>query len=175
MFQGSVPPYYIDVGNTSHFMRYLHLRKRLVSHLAIKNGGHDYMGRSSAAGALGILVHNLDTLAHDTNFSPEGCDTKYNTITAGTGATTLSIYDFADAHNVTLIGGYHQTITASGDWVLGGGHSILSPVYGLGIDRIVQFKLVTPDGRAAAHRKRMPERRFVLGVAWPRRDLRCCP
>jgi hypothetical protein len=29
---------------------------------------------------------------------------------------------------------------------MGGGHSVLTPVYGLGVDRVVQFKVVTPDG-----------------------------
>lgn len=29
----------------------------------------------------------------------------------------------------------------------GGGHSILSPNFGLGIDRVVEFKVVTPDGQ----------------------------
>ncbi|KAJ8074384.1 hypothetical protein PM082_015284 [Marasmius tenuissimus] len=29
----------------------------------------------------------------------------------------------------------------------GGGHGVLSPVYGLGVDRVIQFKVVTPDGK----------------------------
>ena len=29
----------------------------------------------------------------------------------------------------------------------GGGYSLLSPVYGLAVDRVVQIKVVTPDGR----------------------------
>lgn len=29
----------------------------------------------------------------------------------------------------------------------GGGHSVLSPVYGLGVDRVLQYKIVTPDGQ----------------------------
>lgn len=28
----------------------------------------------------------------------------------------------------------------------GGGHSVLSPVFGLGVDRVLQFRLITPDG-----------------------------
>lgn len=36
-----------------------------------------------------------------------------------------------------MIGGYAQTIAASGGWVQGGGHSVLSPNYGLGVDRVV--------------------------------------
>lgn len=62
------------------------------------------------------------------------------------------LYDFADQNNVTAIGGYHQTIgigyflVSFGETVMnrllltilqGGGHSILSPVYGLGVDRVV--------------------------------------
>jgi hypothetical protein len=53
------------------------------------------------------------------------------------GTYFQQIYDFAEKHNITVIGGYHQTIAASGGWVQGGGHSILSPVYGLGVDRVV--------------------------------------
>jgi hypothetical protein len=53
------------------------------------------------------------------------------------GAYFQLIYDFAEANNITAIGGYHETIAASGGWVQGGGHSILSPNYGLGVDRVV--------------------------------------
>ena len=53
------------------------------------------------------------------------------------GAYFQQIYEFAEANSITFIGGYHQTIAASGGWVQGGGHSILSPVYGLGADRVV--------------------------------------
>ena len=72
------------------------------------------------------------------------------------------LYAFADAHNVTAIGGYHQTV-GTGYFLVrfllfcrkrlptselqGGGHSVLSPVYGLGVDRVAQIKIVTPDGR----------------------------
>ena len=72
------------------------------------------------------------------------------------------LYAFADKQNVTAIGGYHQTV-GTGYFLVqfllfcwrrllmialqGGGHSILSPVYGLGVDRLVQIKVVTPDGQ----------------------------
>jgi hypothetical protein len=37
-------------------------------------------------------------------------------------------------------------VGVSGGWVQGGGHGVLSPVYGLGIDRVLEFTLVAPDG-----------------------------
>lgn len=64
----------------------------------------------------------------------------------GAGVPFKDVYEFADANNVTIIGAYHQTVAPSGGWVMGGGHSVLTPVYGLGVDRVLQFKIVTPDG-----------------------------
>ncbi|KAA1467757.1 FAD-binding domain-containing protein [Dentipellis sp. KUC8613] len=146
-FQGSVPPFYIDVRDASDAQAAFAFAKKTGVNLAIKNGGHDYKGRSSGVGALGVWVHNLNSKAYDAQFKPQGCNATYNAITIGTGVPFQDIYEFADANNVTFIGGYHQTIAGGGGWVLGGGHSILTPVYGLGIDRVVEFKIVTPDGQ----------------------------
>lgn len=47
-----------------------------------------------------------------------------------------------------LTGGYFfcsGTVSASGGWISGAGHSIVSPTYGLGIDNAVQFRLVLPS------------------------------
>lgn len=48
--------------------------------------------------------------------------------------TLLDVYKAADEHNVTVIGPNSRTVGAAGGWVLGGGHSVLSSVYGLGVD-----------------------------------------
>jgi hypothetical protein len=61
-----------------------------------------------------------------------------------------------------VVGGSSYSVGAAGGWVLGGGHSSLSPQYGLGVDSefslielisflddfadVVQFEIVTPDG-----------------------------
>jgi FAD/FMN-containing dehydrogenase len=67
-------------------------------------------------------------------------------MTVGAGVGWQEVYEWAETLGITAIGGYHQTVGASGGWLTGGGHSILSPVYGLGVDRVVQIKVVTPDG-----------------------------
>ncbi|KAF8916797.1 hypothetical protein CPB85DRAFT_252528 [Mucidula mucida] len=104
-------------------------------------------GRSSLKGWLGLWTRNLDTFSYSDEFVPKGGNVTYErAITIGAGVTFESLYAFADMNNVTFIGGYHQTVGPSGGWVMGGGHSILSPVYGLGVDRVLQFRVVTPDG-----------------------------
>ncbi|KAI1370370.1 hypothetical protein F4677DRAFT_451445 [Hypoxylon crocopeplum] len=147
--QGSVPSYYIDVREALDVNAALNFSRKHRVPLAIKNSGHDYMTRNSQKGSLALWVHNLQDLSFYDDFVPEGCtaDTGVGlAITAGTGVSTNDLYNFANEHGSTFIGGYSPTVAASGGWVLGGGHSVLSPVYGLGADRVVEFKIVTPDG-----------------------------
>ncbi|OTA52720.1 isoamyl alcohol oxidase [Hypoxylon sp. EC38] len=147
--QGSVPSYYIEVEDVSDINIALKFTREYRVPLVIKNSGHDYMTRNSQKGSLALWVHKLQDLAFRENFVPEGCTDDFNVgraITAGTGVSTGEMYKFAHKHESTFIGGYSATVAASGGWVLGGGHSVLSPVYGLGADRVVEFKIVTPDG-----------------------------
>ncbi|KAI1772195.1 FAD-binding domain-containing protein [Hypoxylon cercidicola] len=147
--QGSVPSYYIEVLEVSDINAALNFSKEHRVPLIIKNSGHDYLTRNSQKGSIALWVHKLQGLAFHNDFVPEGCkrdSSAGRAITAGTGVSTGDIHNFADEHGSTFVGGYSPTVAASGGWVLGGGHSVLSPVYGLGADRVVQFKIVTPDG-----------------------------
>ncbi|KAI0120799.1 FAD-binding domain-containing protein [Hypoxylon sp. NC0597] len=147
--QGSVPSYYIEVETISDINTALNFTREYRVPLVIKNSGHDYMTRNSQKGSLALWMHKLQDLAFRENFVPEGCPDDFNVgraITAGTGVSTNDMYEFAHKHESTFVGGYSPTVAASGGWVLGGGHSVLSPVYGLGADRVVEFKIVTPDG-----------------------------
>ncbi|KAK0185939.1 FAD-binding domain-containing protein [Armillaria mellea] len=120
--QGSVSPYYIDVRSVKDVQKAFEFSKATGIHLSIKASGHDYKGRSSLRGSLSLWLF------------------------LQAGVPFQDVYEFADANNVTIIGAYHQTVAPSGGWVMGGGHSVLTPVYGLGVDRVLQFKIVTPDG-----------------------------
>ncbi|PBK83133.1 FAD-binding domain-containing protein [Armillaria gallica] len=144
--QGSVPPYYIDVHSAEDVQKAFGFSKATGVHLSIKASGHDYKGRSSLRGSLSLWTRNLSGLKYSADFVPEGGNKSYRAITMGAGVPFKDVYEFADANNVTIIGAYHQTVAPSGGWVLGGGHSVLTPVYGLGVDRVLQFKIVTPDG-----------------------------
>ncbi|GAW08738.1 FAD-binding domain-containing protein [Lentinula edodes] len=87
-----------------------------------------------------------DVLAALSFVNETGANETYPAITIGAGVPFEDVYAFAEENNITVVGGYHQTIAASGGWVQAGGHSILSPIYGLGVDRVLQYKIVTLDG-----------------------------
>ncbi|KAK0492128.1 FAD-binding domain-containing protein [Armillaria luteobubalina] len=128
----------IDIRSAEDVQKAFEFSKATGVHLSIKASGHDYKGRSSLRGSLSLW------LTYSAEFVPEGGSKSYMAITMGAGVPFKDVYEFADANNVTVIGAYHQTVAPSGGW--GGGHSVLTPVYGLGVDRVLQFKIVTPDG-----------------------------
>ncbi|TPX15357.1 uncharacterized protein E0L32_004634 [Thyridium curvatum] len=147
--QGNLPDYYVEVATPADVQAALAFSEKTGTRLSIKNTGHDYLARSSGKGTLMLWTRKLQGLSYDAAFVPEGCsgEKPVQAITTGAGVNFDQAYAFADEHNVTLLGGYSSTVGASGGWVMGGGHSVLSTVYGLGIDRVVQFKIVTPDGQ----------------------------
>ncbi|PVH97994.1 FAD-binding domain-containing protein [Periconia macrospinosa] len=147
-FQGNVPSYYVEVGDVQDVITAFQFAKLHGITVSIKNTGHDYLTRNTLRSSLSIWTHHLRHLSFSPNFSPAGCHSShsYQAITVGAGVNFDELYTFAEEHNSTSIGGYASTVGASGGWLLGGGHSNLSPVYGLGVDRVVEITLVTPDG-----------------------------
>lgn len=146
--QGSISPYYIEVQSASDVRAALAFSRENGVRLSIKNSGHDYLGRSSLKGSLALWMRKVGGLTRTKEFIPEGCHdvAPIDIITTAAGVNSDEVYKFADAESVTFIGGYASTIGVAGGWVQGGGHSVLSPVYGLGIDRVVQYKVITADG-----------------------------
>lgn len=116
--------------------------------LIVKNTGHDYIGRSIAPGALSIWTHHLnDILIHEKEFKLDGCDITIEgtAFTVGAGAQMWDIYSATDAINQTIVGGGGKSVGIGG-YITGGGHSILSPRYGLAADQVLQMEMVTPGG-----------------------------
>ena len=74
-------------------------------------------------------------------------------------------YEHADQLNITIVGGTANQVGTSGGWLMvrgqvffpsaeaymlilnqGGGHSMLTPMWGLGVDNLLEMDIVTPDG-----------------------------
>ncbi|KAG8721223.1 hypothetical protein FRC08_014956 [Ceratobasidium sp. 394] len=140
--------------------------------LSIKNTGHDFAGKSMAPGTPSLWTHNTKYINHNRPFVPDKCSVQgVLALTCCAGQDMESVFLFAETNNITFVGGSAKTVGAAGGWVMndllslykrGGGHSILSNTYGLGVDRILQFRIVRPT--AGHHRQRLPEHRPTLGV-----------
>ncbi|KAJ7728408.1 FAD-binding domain-containing protein [Mycena maculata] len=146
--QGSVPLFYIDVQDASDVQTAFAFSKENGVPLVVKNTGHDYIGRSSAPGSLALWTHKLQSLSYDASFVPDGCPASYAKpgVTIGAGAIVNDVVAFAEANNITLVAGAETSVGPSGGWVMGGGHGALANTLGLGVDRVLEFKVVTPTG-----------------------------
>ncbi|KAJ7081459.1 FAD-binding domain-containing protein [Mycena crocata] len=156
-FQGSIPPYYIDVQTADDVIAGINVAKKTGVQLIVKNTGHDYIGRSSAPKSLALWMKHLTSQKFSNNFVPEGCKASAGR-TMTNGVTNVYVWldvaypvanqnTDADANNATVVGGAFQTVGASGGWMLGGGHGFLTGKDGVGVDSILQYKVVTPDGK----------------------------
>ncbi|KAJ7497733.1 FAD-binding domain-containing protein [Mycena latifolia] len=146
--QGSVSPHYIDVTCAQDVQAAFAFSEKTGVHVIIKNTGHDYKGRSSSPDSLGLWSHNLKFMSYSSRFTPRGCpaNTKFSAATVGAGVQHTELFEFAEAHNVTLPGGACSSVGVTGGYLQGGGHSWLSNIYGLAVDRVLEFEVVTPTG-----------------------------
>lgn len=84
---------------------------------------------------------------HDV-FKPAGCHFTIDSpaVTVGGGSPLSLLYDELDKINQTVVGGGSKSVTVGG-YLTGGGHSILSPRYGMAADNVLELEVVTPMGK----------------------------
>ena len=156
--QGSIPPVGVDARSGSDVQAAVNFAKQHNLKLVIKTTGHDFLGRSTARGSFLIWTHNMKQTVYNPTFVPEGAPvTTENTfngdlpfivsyfqlliisylsyisaVTLGAGVQWSEAFDFIEKHGRLVVGGAVASVGAAGGWVMGGGHSALSPTFGLG-------------------------------------------
>jgi len=90
----------------------------------------------------------MKNISYDSAFVPEGAPSSetYNAFTFGAGVQWFEAYDAAEKEGRHIVGGLGVTVGTTGGWIQGGGHSSLSPTYGLGVDNAVQMTVVVSTG-----------------------------
>ena len=99
--------------------------------------------------SLSIWTHHLRRIEwHALNFSPQGCGITLNAtaVTVGSGTQMRELYRSAGDKNMMIVGGSSTTVSVGG-YLIAGGHSPLSPLYGMGADNVLELEVVTSDGK----------------------------
>jgi hypothetical protein len=68
-------------------------------------------------------------------------------IKLGAGVLAAEAYVAANNNGYRVVGGTCPTVGISGGYTQGGGHSILSSLYGLSADNVLEWEVVTADGK----------------------------
>ncbi|KAF8921768.1 hypothetical protein BGZ58_003873, partial [Dissophora ornata] len=148
--QGAVPVWTVKATTVADVVETVRFASKHNIRLAIKNTGHDFLGRSTAPSSISLWVTAMNQIQVVDAFVPE-CDSPLDTegvpaIVLGPGALWGEVYRVIDQHNRIVIGGDHYSVGAVGGFCLGGGHGPLSPRHGLYADNVLQYKVVTADG-----------------------------
>eukprot|EP01062_Namystynia_karyoxenos_P002018 TRINITY_DN1069_c0_g1_i1.p1 TRINITY_DN1069_c0_g1~~TRINITY_DN1069_c0_g1_i1.p1 ORF type:complete len:562 (+),score=155.17 TRINITY_DN1069_c0_g1_i1:79-1686(+) len=112
---------------------------------AVRTSGHDYAGRSAAFGSLLIWLYGFDQIRIDEKYD-DGCTKDVAAVTVQGGTTWEDVYPRISPR-WHVVGGNALTVSAAGGYVQGGGHSAMSPNYGLSADNVLSYTVVVPDGR----------------------------
>lgn len=139
------PAYIISATNAADVQAGINFARDHNIRLIVKGTGHDFPGRSSGSGSLSIYTHNIRGMTmnmHDSYALRYG---GIASVTIPAGHQMRDVYTFAAANNITIVGGADPNVGIGG-WILNGGHSPLSSLYGLGADQILSLEVVTEDG-----------------------------
>ncbi|KAJ8085852.1 hypothetical protein PM082_004671 [Marasmius tenuissimus] len=142
---GNYVQYAVNVSSPEHIVRTLRFVREQNVRFVVKNTGHDYMGRSTGAGAVSVWMHHL----RDVTWIPSYRGLGYTgpAFKAYAGARSIDLVEAANARGHVVVGGQCSTVGFAGGYIQGGGHSVLTSMYGLAADQALEFEVVTTDGR----------------------------
>ncbi|KAF8888640.1 hypothetical protein BD779DRAFT_1800238 [Infundibulicybe gibba] len=143
--QGNVPLFAVLAESTNDIQKGVDFARANNLRLAVKASGHDYLGRSTAKNSLLISTHKLQSIQFTDDFRVGG-KSKGTAVTVGSGVGLATLYRAAKTNGKIVVGGTASTLAAAGGYVQGGGHSYLSPTFGLAADNTLELTVVLADG-----------------------------
>ncbi|VUC22524.1 unnamed protein product [Clonostachys rosea] len=148
------PAYVVNATTADHVKTAIDFAREHNVRLVVHSTGHDFLGRSSGAGSLSIWIHHMrGVVHHEGSFTlsqtggqdQEGLVIPGSAVTVQGGTMMNDIYRATHEHGEVVVGGLARTVGVGG-FITGGGHSRLSPEYGLAADQVLQMEVVTPKG-----------------------------
>ncbi|KAI1817356.1 hypothetical protein GGS20DRAFT_582494 [Poronia punctata] len=142
---GNYPPYSINVTGADDIVAGLNFVRKHNIRLVIKNTGQDFLGKSSGKGALELWMANLKAASFIPHFGSR--DYRGPAMKLSAGLVNSEAAAIAHRYNVRIVGGSSPTVGVAGGFTTGGGHSPLMGHYGLAADNVLEWEVVTPQGK----------------------------
>ncbi|KAL4804420.1 hypothetical protein BDV18DRAFT_30991 [Aspergillus unguis] len=140
---GNYIVYAVNVSKPEHISKAIQFTNENNIRLVVRNTGHDYNGKSTGAGALGIWTHNLKDIEikdwKDSHYTGKA-------IRLGAGVQGIEAYEAADAQGLEVVGGECPSVGIAGGYTQGGGHSALASRHGLAADQVLQWEVIDGQG-----------------------------
>ncbi|KAK7039986.1 FAD-binding domain-containing protein [Favolaschia claudopus] len=143
--QGNVPLYAVEAETVADVQAAVKFATANNLRLAIKSSGHDLLGRSTAPNSLLIHMAKFTDMVFTDSFVVGGEDMG-SALTVGPGVHLQDVFKESKAHGKIAVGGSAATVSPAGGYLQGAGHSLISPLFGLGADNVLELQIVVANG-----------------------------
>lgn len=140
---GNFIVYAVNVSKPEHISKSLSFGTEQNIRIVLRNTGHDRLGKSTGAGALGIWTHDLKDIDI---INYESTHYRGKAIKMGAGVQGFEALAAADKHGLQVVSGECPSVGIAGGYTQGGGHSALSGRYGLGADQALEWEVIDGEG-----------------------------
>lgn len=141
---GSYVVYAVAATNAADYRATIAFARKNNIRLVIRNTGHDYMGKSTGAGALALWTHNIKDLSI-LDFRSSAYTGK--AIKIGAGVQAAEAQTLAKSKGFVIVEGDCPTVGIAGGYTQGGGSSPLASKFGMAADQVLEWEVVTADGK----------------------------
>ncbi|KAJ6014301.1 FAD binding domain protein [Penicillium herquei] len=141
---GPLAQYAANVTSAADVKEVLDFVKKHNIRLVIRNTGHDYLGRSTGAGAVNLWTHNLKSIKTIPSYASSG----YNgpAMKIGAGVQGFEAQNAAHESGYVIVTGLCPDVGIAGGYTQGGGHGSLASRYGLSADQVLEWEVITAGG-----------------------------
>ena len=141
----NIPEYSVEASEENDIMEAIKFANQHNIQVVVKTTGHNYAGASMGDGALLIWMRHFKKYG-EVKKAHQKCGETYEAVLkVGGGQVWEEAYKVV-GNDYHLVGGGGLTVSAAGGWLNGGGLSASSRLYGMGIDQVIEFEVITADG-----------------------------
>lgn len=139
---GAYVQYAVAAVDASDYQATIKFARKRNIRLVIRNTGHDWLGKSSGAGAIAIWTHGMKNIQVLDYKSPHYTG---KALKVGAGIQIRDAYKFAHEAGLIVVGGTCPSVGLAGGYTQGGGHGLTVSKFGLGADQALEWEVVTAD------------------------------
>jgi hypothetical protein len=111
---GGLPPKTLKITTVAQVQLAVNFARNTGIRLIVHNTGHDYLGKSTGAGALSIWTNNLKSIDFIPAYSSASSSYTGKAMRLGAGVEVYELYEAANKYGVSAIGGECQVLSTNG-------------------------------------------------------------
>ncbi len=146
----AISPYAVAAESAADIAAAVNFAREHGVKLVIKGAGHDYLGRNCAPNSLLVWTHHMRDVTYHDAFritGDAGAAPGVPAVTAAAGALWIEVHQVASANRRYVQGGGCTSVGAAGGFTQGGGYGSFSKRYGTGAGSVLEYEVVTADGK----------------------------